>query len=57
MEIVHQRVCAWCTPPKVLSQGALPPTHGMCDDCYREMMERIREQSAKNPLASTNKDR
>lgn len=39
MKTNPKRVCAWCS--KVLSDGAEPATHGICDDCYDRVMAEI----------------
>lgn len=53
METQVQRICAWCQPPRVLTQGALPATHTVCDECYRRMTESVKEN---NSLAQPNQD-
>ncbi len=33
-----KRICAWCQ--KVLSEGTLPASHGICDACYGQIMNK-----------------
>lgn len=32
-----KRICSWCRPPHVMSEGSLPATHGMCAKATAEL--------------------
>jgi hypothetical protein len=43
----RQVICSWCVPPRVMVEGTLPASHGMCPTCSEREHEKLDAQGVK----------